>query len=469
MNGYLFKRFSIFLLLGLLRPVQAQELYTAEHVRDLETRLETVETALSALGTSEAISPAYKGDDMEDSCSSCYGWDDCSFQLNVYGRAFMDNVWFSDLSGAVPQPFEGYYSGFGDSRLGIEGYVASNVYFRVELGLGNEERLQTNNSDVSYADVYGEVQHIPLIGNVRFGHFVEPLSLERLSRKEYISFMERSAATQNFAPARNFGVMFYDNVLDNPNLSWYAGAFRGGFLNDRWEQKDLKSDWSVTGRVAWLPYFDETERGLRLLHVGVGGSARRTGSNSGRPGNGDWNGVIPLADAESLLLIKLAPDSEFNVQNVELSGVWGPFSAQAEGYYAETNAIHTSGYYLQGSFFLTGESRSYDRRMKAFRRVYPNIPFVGRGCECGMGPGAWEIAVRYGSTDLNNLPALVNAGILTTPPTVIGDQKNWTLGLNWYLNAHTRLMLNYVRSETFYTFIGTSTGDHVGARFAIDF
>ena len=60
------------------------------------------------------------------------------------------------------------------------------------------------------------------------------------------------------------------------------------------------------------------------------------------------------------------------------------------------------------------------------------------GCEpAGKdgGKGAWEIAFRYSSIDLND-------GAISG-----GEQDDWSLGLNWYPNPATRLMINYVHAE----------------------
>ncbi len=58
--------------------------------------------------------------------------------------------------------------------------------------------------------------------------------------------------------------------------------------------------------------------------------------------------------------------------------------------------------------------------------------------------GAWELGVRYSKMDLN-----YHAGSLGAAPTTDairgGDEQNWTVGLNWYPNGITRLMLDYAQ------------------------
>ncbi len=51
------------------------------------------------------------------------------------------------------------------------------------------------------------------------------------------------------------------------------------------------------------------------------------------------------------------------------------------------------------------------------------------------GPGAWQVAARYSSVDLND-------------ESIRGGQlDDITLGINWHLNPNTRVMCNYIRAR----------------------
>ncbi|MBV9420965.1 MAG: hypothetical protein JO348_14450, partial [Alphaproteobacteria bacterium] len=79
----------------------------------------------------------------------------------------------------------------------------------------------------------------------------------------------------------------------------------------------------------------------------------------------------------------------------------------------------------------------------AYGSPKPDAPF-------NFGPtpgiGAWEIAARYSDLNLNfqqGLPGTVKtaAGIRG------GNQRIWTVGLNWYPNTAVRFVLDYQHTD----------------------
>src|SRR5690606_16204002 len=90
------------------------------------------------------------------------------------------------------------------------------------------------------------------------------------------------------------------------------------------------------------------------------------------------------------------------------------------------------GYYAQLGYFLTGETRPYRNASGIFDRVKPRRNF---GWKEDSGWGAWEVTARYSEIDLND------GGIRG------GEQADFTLGLNWYLNPNTRIVWNYIHGD----------------------
>jgi phosphate-selective porin OprO/OprP len=101
------------------------------------------------------------------------------------------------------------------------------------------------------------------------------------------------------------------------------------------------------------------------------------------------------------------------------------------------------GAYAYVSYFLTGESRPYNRKLGVFDRVRPYENFfrvrTGDG-DVVTGRGAWEVAYRFSYVDM--LDGLTpSTG--TKGAAIAADH---TLGLSWYMNPYTRVMFNYVHS-----------------------
>lgn len=97
-----------------------------------------------------------------------------------------------------------------------------------------------------------------------------------------------------------------------------------------------------------------------------------------------------------------------------------------------------SGWYVQGSWVLTGESRPYNAAEARFDAPKQNYNF-------DPGNGAWgalELAARYSVLDLNHREGVFGAA---TPVGGVrgGEQKIMTLGFNWYLNPAIRVMLDW--------------------------
>jgi phosphate-selective porin OprO/OprP len=116
--------------------------------------------------------------------------------------------------------------------------------------------------------------------------------------------------------------------------------------------------------------------------------------------------------------------------------VVGPFSAQGEYFYVKTDAPDSNdprfdGWYLFGSWFITGESRRYSQKGGTFGRVKPKNNFhIGQA-----GWGALEVALRYSDLDL------------TDKSIEGGEEQDITAGLNWYINPSIRFMFNYVKAD----------------------
>jgi phosphate-selective porin OprO/OprP len=138
------------------------------------------------------------------------------------------------------------------------------------------------------------------------------------------------------------------------------------------------------------------------------------------------------------------------VYGLEAAANWKNWYLQAESFHygiertAATSLLpdpEFEGFYVQGSWLLTGETRRYDIASGAFQSPRPFVPFTSAG-----GKGAWELALRYSHLDLDYHAGL--AGTAATADAVRGGvQDIWTLGVNWYVNPNVKLMFNWLHLD----------------------
>ncbi|HPU96908.1 MAG TPA: porin [Candidatus Hydrogenedentes bacterium] len=362
---------------------------------------------------------------------------DGQFKLKLGGRLFMDFVWFDQdetLKQALGDEQDGGQIRMG--RIDLSGTMYEDVYYRLEYELAG------NNGPNGFTDTYIGYTGIPGISSVQVGHFKEPFSLEEITSDLYTSFMER-ALPVSIAPARNLGIMASGAWLREPKherLFAQAGLFRE---TDNWPSAndlDETRGWSFTARAAGLPWY--ADKGRYLLHLGASYSRRDIDSATVNPYRFQPRPETALSlfrylNSEGFAGFRLqdARAEDADQYGLEAAVVLGPVSAQAEYLLADVNStfagdLRFDGWYAFLSWFLTGENRSYSHKDGTFGRLIPRQNFAW-----GKGWGAWEVLARYSTLDLD-------AGIVRG-----GSQDNLTLGLNWYWNPSTRLMLNYTYAD----------------------
>jgi phosphate-selective porin OprO/OprP len=129
------------------------------------------------------------------------------------------------------------------------------------------------------------------------------------------------------------------------------------------------------------------------------------------------------------------------VYEAEAAGTFGPLFFQGEYYWYNIDrqfglpSLDFQGGYVQASWTLTGETHAYIPAAGAYARIIPASPFW-----LGGGWGAWEIAGRYSTINLNDQLGL-KSGVAG------GDQSIWTFGLNWYVNSNVRFVFNYLHGS----------------------
>lgn len=371
------------------------------------------------------------------------------------GRVHADAVTFDQdaVSRALVNTIDGAgngdlqdFAGFRRARIGVDGQMFEVSNYRIEMDFAGSGRP-------TFTDVYWGIQELPYVNNVRAGHFKEPFSLEQLTSSLYVTFMERSLADA-LVPARNWGVSTFD-YFEGEWGTWATGVFRTG-SDDFGDDIGDAGEWSWTSRLTAVPYYDEPSEGRYLLHLGGAYSYRDPDSPNPILGNGTVNfGSRPEIAAREDGQLGNTPNfvatgnilaNDFQLYGAEAAWVYGPFSLQSEWIsafvdptvpIAGEDELYFNGAYIQASYFLTGESRTYNRTIGAFDRQKVYEPFF---CVCTpegicKGSGAWEVAVRWSYLDLDD--AAITGGYL----------DDVTVGMNWYLNPYMRVMFNYIHAD----------------------
>jgi phosphate-selective porin OprO/OprP len=296
-------------------------------------------------------------------------------------------------------------------------YLVIPVLYKIEISF-------VADVGVVVEENYLGVRNVPVVQSVFVGNLQTPFALESVTSGRDLTFMEIAAPTQAFAPGVKAGILFGGPVLDE-RMTWGFGWFSGGGSA---ELGSFSGEAISVGRVTWLPVDREGDGPRALVHLGL----------SGNVSLGSADPIRYQARPESHLAPFIVDTRDIDADNAYLVGVEaalvrGPFSLQGEFFHSTVNPrrggmLNFGGVYVYGSWFLTGESRPYDRQAGVFARLQPRRDLSFRGA----GLGALELGVRYSHVDLDDGP--VRGGVMD-----LG-----TIGVNWYWNPYVKMKFNYI-------------------------
>jgi phosphate-selective porin OprO/OprP len=296
------------------------------------------------------------------------------------------------------------------AKLALEGRLLGDWLYQLEVDFADNE---VDLGDAYLAFVAGPQWRI------KIGQHKEPFGLERLTGSQHLTFMER-ALPNVLTPGRSIGV----------SAGWLGQqtSVTGGLFAEHADSDpddEFNEGWAATGRISVVPFADDR----RTLHLGAAGSYRK-------PDQEDELSIRTRAETHITGVRHLDTGKIGNVSSIRRTGLeaaWaeGPASLQGEWFRSDIErssgdpSLTFDGWYAQASWMLTGESRNYDLDDGRFKRPRPIHPH-----------GAWELAGRISELDLNELD--INGG----------QQRNITLGVNWYINRYLRLMANYIHVDS---------------------
>jgi phosphate-selective porin OprO/OprP len=296
------------------------------------------------------------------------------------------------------------------ARLFVQGKLWDAWKYKLQYDF-----VSTGSSGI--ADAY--IQYTGMPWKVKVGHFKQPFSLQNMTSSKYITFTERGLP-HLFTPGRAIGI---GAGRSGKNWSVNAGLFGEGIDG---ASGDEDEGFAIGGRATYAPILTNQQH----LHLGASISYRDSGSIDS----------ISFSDRPESHLTNVkeissgSVNADTNLRTVaEAAYTQGPFSLQGEYYYVDIDRdsntlsdLNFSGYYVEGSWFLTDDMRNYNGKKGSYGKIKPKS-VVGKD-----GIGAWQLAARFSSVDLND------ADITG------GDAQNFSLGLNWFATNNIRMSANYV-------------------------
>ena len=377
---------------------------------------------------------------------------------------------------------------FRRARIGVDGTAPGNWEYRLLFdfgGTGVENAGQLYEGWVQYSGLK------PL--HFRAGAFAPSLGLEDANSTSYMPFLDRPSPvdiSRNLAggdartafqvagygpywfasaavTGRTVGVINTNNVIP---ISSTTTSITVGTAQTYSDQL------AFTGRLAYDPLHGKDWR----INLGVHGSYVERPANISGPGA---NGITPASsyvvslngtpelrvDGTRLVNTGNIPAKHASTAGVEFAAQKGPFflGSEYEHITIERSDIASrpefNGYYVEGTWFLTGESKTYNTSSGAFDG--PGAINHLFNPKAG-GLGAVELALRWSDMNFNYHQG--DAGSAPASTAIRGgDQSIFTAGINWYPTPILRFMVDYQhvridRLSPSATAYATPTGAQIG-------
>ena len=404
-------------------------------IEQLEAQVKAMLESIAALKTQVAnATPSWKGAPQFADKES--GW---SFKPR--GRLMYDVGHVSS-----PEGYENTGLGFSNeirrARLGVEGTMPGDIGYKFEVDFATGE--------AEFADAY--LSYAPDDVEFIVGQHNNFQSLEELTSSLHTSFIERAAFTDALGFERRVGASA--QYLKGP-LLLQGGVFTDSIV-DLNSSGDDNNSYSFDTRAVYMPKMGENQ-----LHF-AGSFHWRDINDSATSVRYRQRPAIHTTDVRFQDTGNIAGAKTETGYGVEAAGIFGPFHVASEAYWQKVGRESGMeepkffGAYVEGGYFLTGESRGY--KAGKFDRVKVSKPF-GKG-----GMGALSVNARWDYLNLNDGDFLG------------GKQNAYQGSLNWKPVDYVLFGLNYAHIIYDDAAIGAGDGDDhnysvdmIGLRSQIDF
>lgn len=324
--------------------------------------------------------------------------------------------------------------------FGVEGKAFDDFWYELRYNGGGSQSEATALSIARIA--YTGIPHVRINVGV-----IEPgFMLEGTTSSGQLMFMERpsidaiASSTYGGADGRR-GVELayqYENLLLPGDNFVLSGAYTGGTMGSATGHGN-KGDEATQflGRLSYRFWSD----GISNAVLGFSAASANTWKGSAAftlkdtpEIRVDNTALITTGSIAARHSTMYAFDGSANWENFYIAGEYAKFEVDRMSS-AGGGHPNFDGWYVEWSWILTGETKAYNvtatnNEQGGWGGPKVASPFSWNGDSWG----AWELVARYSNTDLNWNPTS-SKGVRG------GEQKIFTIGVNWYLNNVVRLGL----------------------------
>lgn len=315
------------------------------------------------------------------------------------------------------------------ARFAVKAQITKDWYGEVDMDMA-DGMFELKDAIIRYTGL----EHLTL----QMGNFKEIFSIQRNNSSRYLQFMERPMVCSALAPSRQIGINanYYNNGI-YLNLGIHgqkiAGEEERTYVTDK-SKTTLGPDegLSYTFKAVYQPGWDKEDWGL---HLGAAASYRQPKTSDEYWGKTRFS----CRNSSNITRKKYIDTGDFDFDHnllytAELAGYWKGFRGEAV-YMGNTTYLPNDagtkqfgGWYVQGGYLLFGGTQRYDGAGAKFTRV-----------KRGQSWGDVELCGRVEYVDLNADKALA----ANDQKIMGGSAMAYALGLNYYINDHVKVQLNY--------------------------
>lgn len=369
--------------------------------------------------------------------------------LLVSDPADNDNKYWFQINGQIKADFTNFSGDTRDTRkiktLPLTNFPSGTNLRALELsfngGLGKdlsymitlatEGNFATRNiREIDINDFYLKYTGFAKNIHVFVGQVPMPYGFENSTSAKWISFLERSMPTADLSSSFRLGGMV--NIWSEMFAACIAITQPKFATNNSIADRAIGKSDRIGSASRFI--FSPVHTKDKVYHLSVGLRYQdEFDSYLGRPVSNTRFRVRPEGRArQTPFILDTGPfrSKYYMIYSSEAAWINGPFTLQAEYGVANIRREHLlgqvafKGWYVQASYILTGESRTYNFPNGTLGRIVPKSP-------CG----AWEVAIRRSYLNMNSHD--IRGGI----------GYNTGIALGWYADSNVRIFGNYIRSN----------------------